>query len=197
MPTLCHTGQAMTFPPVPESATDNVEPLGEQPAAPASPEAGSPQAEAPTDDKIVALESQLEALRQLKAGEQTERLREIQSESAELVARHHEQEQYAALEQQVQATVAASETGGGEAAQAAAAQQISAAALLGADPEAAVAALVQLATASAAGFEKAVKLVREVAPQPGGAWILDEFHKRMTRQRQDEQAKGDAQGARG
>ncbi|MFO0702554.1 MAG: hypothetical protein U0514_01600 [Candidatus Andersenbacteria bacterium] len=138
-------------------------------------------AEAPTDAKIRELEVQLERLRGLKAGGQAEQLRVLQSESGELLEHHKEQEQYVALQRQLKESAAGPGPGSSEAAAAAAANQVSAAALLGSDPQAAVAALVQLATANAAGFERAVRLVKEAAPHPGGAWILDEFHKRMVK----------------
>lgn len=185
----------MVFPPPEErELSDRGEPLpGEQPEAAGVPEQAEPQ----TDQKILDLESQLEGLRKLKAGEQAERLRDLESENAELAARRQEREKYAELDSRPEtggaAAGAAAEVGPGtEAARAAAAHQITAAKLLGDDPQAAVASLVTLATSSTSGFEKAVQLVRSVAVQPGGAWILDEFHKRMT-----SSSKGGAQGARG
>jgi len=185
----------MVFPPPEErELNEQGEPLpGERPEAAAAPDQAEPQ----TDQKILELESQLEELRKLKAGEQTERLRDLESENAELDARKREREQYAELASKPEtggaAAGAAAEVGPGtEAARAAAAHQITAAKLLGDDPQTAVANLVALATASTSGFEKAVQLVRSVSTQPGGAWILDEFHKRMT-----SSSKGGAQGARG
>ena len=187
----------MTWSLLPEDSTKEREPREpEGDAAQVTPEtAVTSTGEPATDVKIRELEGQLDQLRQLKAGEQTERLREIQAETSELEERQREREQYAELAPtgEPKAATPTEAAPAAEPARAAAVGQITAAKLLGDDPQDAVAKLVALASSGTNGFENAIKLSKEIAPLPGGAWILDEFHKRMT-QKGAGGAKGRAPG---
>jgi len=53
--------------------------------------------------------------------------------------------------------------------------------LLELEAKKAVATLVAMAKKNTAGFEKAISLIKRIADKPGGAWILDQFHLEITK----------------
>jgi TolA-binding protein len=119
-----------------------------------------------SDAKIAELEQQLDRLKNMREAEQQARLTELQ----ELQDRKKEKELFAEMNKKGESPEEPSQ------AQAARGQQPTASGLLGMDPDSAVKSLVTMATSSTQGFDQALKLLREVAPYQGGAWLLDQFH---------------------
>jgi TolA-binding protein len=120
-----------------------------------------------SDTKIAELEQQLDRLKSMRETEQRARLAELK----ELQERKKEKELFAEMQEKEKTPAEESST-----VQAVRAQQPTASGLLGMDPDTAVKSLVTLATSSTRGFDEALKLLREVAPYQGGAWLLDQFH---------------------
>jgi hypothetical protein len=126
------------------------------------------KAEPKIDTKILELEKKLEQVRNTKEQEAQAILTEIK----EVEQSRQEKYKFQKTPRQPSAEL--------EPASALNVNQINAAALLGVAPNVAVQSLVNLATQNIDGFDRAVKILKEIAAHPGGAWIVDQFHAVMT-----------------
>lgn len=124
------------------------------------------------DTKIRDLEEKLEEQKALKEG--VSRKKEI--EKQELAERDKIRERYKAL---VRDQVASDEKASGTP-QIVNLSRTTAAQLLALDPYVAVHSLIEMSLDGSKGFEKALNLARSASKQPGGAWILDQFHATLT-----------------
>lgn len=126
-----------------------------------------------TESKIEELEQHLAELRSLKEREATTRLTEMREREAQ----QHELEAYAheAATAKPAGKLHKELPGAGSVK-----REITGRGLLEMQPDHAVEVLFELATTDRGGFEKAIRLLKGVAAEPGGAHLLDEFHDRLT-----------------
>ncbi|MFH0831112.1 MAG: hypothetical protein V1895_03570 [Parcubacteria group bacterium] len=126
-----------------------------------------------TEAKIEELERHLEGLRALKEHEAAARLAELRERSVqqhELAEFAAEQAKSAPVPPQPQERPSLSKVEQPD---------LTSQGLLAMEPKRAIRALIELATKNRGGFEKVVRLLRALAPEPGGAHLLDEFHDRL------------------